>query len=169
MNEQEGGLSVHTQAGKEIVLGEEEQLGQPSPHVPRAPRVSLCALSSLLCPLLHCGLGGTPEGARHFPVGGAPVANGGAMAHSEWPPSMAWPLPLSASSPQSPVSAEDSCPLSTSFSSALAAPWGQEETEKSERERSSHVSKVSCIQGLLFKTLRSPVQRGAPRLGGQHC
>lgn len=48
MNEQEGGLSVHTQAGKEIVLGEEEPLGQPSPHVPRTPRVSLCALSSLL-------------------------------------------------------------------------------------------------------------------------
>lgn len=48
MNEQEGGLSVHTQAGKEIVLGEEEPLLPTSPELRESPSVpsALCSLST---------------------------------------------------------------------------------------------------------------------------
>lgn len=71
--------------------------------------------------------------------------------HSEWLPSEACSLPLSASSPQSPVSTEF-LSIQHFLQQCICYPVREHrQPDKSELGRSANVLKVSSIEGLLFK------------------
>jgi len=90
----------------------------------------------------------------------------GPLAGHGWPPRGTWPLPLSAPGTRSPVSMENSCPLGTSFSSAVTTRQGAEGAREVSKGRVQMFGKSPFKLWSRLSREESPGLAGTADLGG---